>query len=103
MGLSVRRIAERALTKNATAMIIAHNHPGGLALASMDDRAFTLQLIEAMKLIELPVLEHYVFGERGYTTIINREIAAAPIPEAASPMAEVLQRNLRQKNNQQNK
>jgi len=57
-----RVIAQRALTLNAAAMIIYHNHPSGRATPSHSDRELTKRIVEAMKLIDVRVLDHMVVG-----------------------------------------
>ncbi|MBE6594272.1 MAG: hypothetical protein E7644_00595 [Ruminococcaceae bacterium] len=96
VGLSLRRIAERALAKNAAAAVLAHNHPGGLAIPSGDDRVFTHQLSEAMNLIELPLLEHFVFSDHDYATIMNYDDPNVVARQASSSLFDVLRRRLRQ-------
>lgn len=94
--LSLRRIAERALAKNAAAAVLAHNHPGGLAIPSGDDRTFTRQLSEALKLLELPLLEHFVFADHSYATIINYEDPGVSARQASSSLFDVLRKHLRE-------
>ena len=96
VGLSLRRIAERALAKNAAAAVLAHNHPGGLAIPPADDRAFTHQLAEAMSLLELPLLEHFVFSDHDYATIMNYDDPSVVARQASSSLFDVLRRQLRE-------
>ena len=96
IGLSLRRIAERALAKNAAAAVLAHNHPNGLAIPSGDDRVFTRQLAEAMKLLELPLLEHFVFSDHGYATIMNYDDPTLVARQASSSLFDVLRKHLRE-------
>lgn len=57
-----REIVKRALQLNAGAVILAHNHPSGIAEPSEADRAITRKLIDALALIEVKVLDHFVIG-----------------------------------------
>ena len=59
----IRLIVARALQANASAVIIAHNHPSGAADASESDRLFTEDLYAALKPIGLKLLDHIVIGE----------------------------------------
>lgn len=61
-GASVypREVVRAALTINASAAILAHNHPSGVAEPSAADRAITRELIEALKLVGVRVLDHLV-------------------------------------------
>lgn len=58
-----RIVVERALQMNAAAVILAHNHPSGVAEPSGADRHLTERLRQALDLIEVRVLDHLVIGE----------------------------------------
>lgn len=68
-----RVIVQEALSCNAAAMIITHNHPGGCTYPSDSDRAITVRLKNALSLVDVQVLDHVVvsatesfsFAERG--------------------------------------
>jgi DNA repair protein RadC len=45
-----------------------HNHPSGDPAPSADDRAVTRQLVEAGKVLDLPVYDHVIVGARGYVS-----------------------------------
>ncbi|MES2889884.1 MAG: DNA repair protein RadC [Pseudomonadota bacterium] len=68
-----REVVKRALSLNAGAVILVHNHPSGLAEPSPADRHLTRQLQNALALVDVRVLDHLVvghgavvsFGERG--------------------------------------
>jgi DNA repair protein RadC len=68
-----REIVKAALACNAAAVIFAHNHPSGLAQPSQADELLTANLKEALALIEVKVLDHFIiagnqaisFAERG--------------------------------------
>ena len=62
----IRLIVARALQANASAVIIAHNHPSGAAEASESDRLFTEDLYAALKPIGLKLLDHIVIGENSF-------------------------------------
>lgn len=55
-----REVAQLALQKNAAAVILAHNHPSGVAEPSTADIALTRQLKEALALIDVRVLDHFI-------------------------------------------
>lgn len=55
-----REIVKRALTHNAAAVIFAHNHPSGTVEPSQADRHLTRALAEALKTIDIRVLDHFV-------------------------------------------
>jgi len=58
-----REIVQRALKHNASAVILAHNHPSGIAEPSQADRDLTNQLQKALALVEVRVLDHVVVGD----------------------------------------
>lgn len=58
-----REVAKRCLELNAGAVILAHNHPSGLAEPSDSDRRITDRIKEALGLLEIRVLDHLVVGE----------------------------------------
>lgn len=64
-GASVhpREVVRKALHYNAAAIICAHNHPSGVAEPSQSDRAITLKLRDALALVDVRLLDHFVIGE----------------------------------------
>ncbi|AOV18210.1 hypothetical protein BJI67_15095 [Acidihalobacter aeolianus] len=64
-GASVhpREVVRRALHHNAAALIVAHNHPSGVADPSAADEAITRRLREALALVDVRLLDHLVVGE----------------------------------------
>ena len=58
-----RQVVKRALAHNAAAVIFCHNHPSGISLPSEADRTLTQRLTEALDLIEVRVLDHFIVGE----------------------------------------
>lgn len=57
-----REVVKSALQHNAAAVIFAHNHPSGNSTPSQSDIDITHQLISALKLIDIRVLDHLVIG-----------------------------------------
>src|SRR6266852_3805683 len=55
-----REVVKRALANNAAALILAHNHPSGVAEPSVQDQALTRTLTEALGLIDVKVIDHFV-------------------------------------------
>lgn len=58
-----REIVKAALNHNAHAIMLAHNHPSGVAEPSAADRAVTQRIFDAAALFEIKVLDHLVIGE----------------------------------------
>jgi len=73
-GASVhpREIAKRALRLNAAALIIAHNHPSGVAEPSHADRAITERIRDAMTLIDIRLMDHLVVGDGEVVSFAER-------------------------------
>ena len=65
-GASVhpREVVRRALYHNAAAVIFAHNHPSGVAEPSQADERITGKLKDALNLIDVRVLDHFVIGDQ---------------------------------------
>ncbi|MCC7484544.1 MAG: DNA repair protein RadC [Burkholderiales bacterium] len=57
-----REVVKRALHHNAAALIFAHNHPSGVAEPSRSDEALTQALKQALALVDVKVLDHFVIG-----------------------------------------
>ena len=64
-GASVypRQVVKRALANNAAALILTHNHPSGVAEPSQADKILTERLTEALALIDVRVLDHFIVGD----------------------------------------
>jgi DNA repair protein RadC len=68
-----REVVKAALRANAAAVIFAHNHPSGVAEPSRSDEALTQALKQALSLVDVKVLDHFIvagtsclsFAERG--------------------------------------
>ncbi len=73
-GASVhpRQVVRRALAHNAAALILAHNHPSGVAEPSQADLHLTRRLNEALALIDVRVLDHIVIGDGETVSLAER-------------------------------
>lgn len=67
-----REVVKRALHHNAAAVILAHNHPSGIAEPSHADRRITTRLIEALALVDIRVLDHFVVGDGEVISFVER-------------------------------
>jgi DNA repair protein RadC len=67
-----REVARRALQHNAAALILGHNHPSGNPEPSAADRAVTARLKQALALVEVRVLDHFVVGDGAATSMAQR-------------------------------
>ncbi|MNP67156.1 hypothetical protein D3C76_1629500 [compost metagenome] len=58
-----REVVKRALANNAAAVILCHNHPSGNTDPSQSDRVLTKRLQNALELIDVRVLDHFIIGD----------------------------------------
>ncbi|RTQ33061.1 DNA repair protein RadC [Variovorax gossypii] len=71
-GVYPREVLKRALQHNASAVILAHNHPSGVVEPSPDDLAVTEALKSALALIDVRVLDHIVVGANRVASMAER-------------------------------
>jgi len=67
-----REVVKRTLFHNAAAVIFAHNHPSGIAEPSQADKSITRRLVDALALIDVRVLDHFVIGDEEVTSFAER-------------------------------
>lgn len=67
-----REVVKRALQLNAAALILAHNHPSGVAEPSQADRRITQRLVDALQLVDIRVLDHFVIGDGEVVSFAER-------------------------------
>jgi DNA repair protein RadC len=67
-----REVVKLALARNAAAVILAHNHPSGVAEPSQADELITGRLREALALVDIRVLDHIVVGDGACVSFAER-------------------------------
>jgi DNA repair protein RadC len=67
-----REVVRRALSHNAAAVIVGHNHPSGDTEPSAADRAVTARLKQALALVEVRLLDHFVVGDGPAVSLASR-------------------------------
>jgi DNA repair protein RadC len=67
-----REVVKRALFHNAAAVIFAHNHPSGIAEPSQSDRMLTDALKQALSLVDVRVLDHFIVAGAGCLSFAER-------------------------------
>ena len=67
-----REVVKRALGHNAAAVILAHNHPSGVAEPSRADVDLTQRLRDALELVDIRLLDHIVVGANRSTSLAER-------------------------------
>ena len=73
-GTSVypREVVKEALAVNAAAVILAHNHPSGVAEPSQADERITRRLRSALELVDIRLLDHLIIGDGRATSMASR-------------------------------
>jgi len=64
LEISIRHVVHMALRYNAASAVIAHNHPSGMATPSQEDLKATRRLKEALALVGVELLDHYIVADR---------------------------------------
>jgi DNA repair protein RadC len=67
-----REVVKRCLHHNAAAVILAHNHPSGIAEPSQADQRITRRLVDALSLVDVRVLDHFVVGDGELVSFAER-------------------------------
>ena len=67
--LDVRRIMENAILTKASGVILAHNHPSGIALPSAEDIAATTRAKEALKTIAVELVDHIIVADGDFVSM----------------------------------
>lgn len=70
-NIPVRRVVEMALNANATTVILAHNHPSGLALPSAEDVQTTIRVGNAMEAVEITLADHIVVADNDFVSMVQ--------------------------------
>lgn len=82
VNINVRMITERAYSRRAAFAVLAHNHPGGVATPSPEDIRLTQDVERALRLLGIPLIEHFIFTDHAYFPIIaNSGLLPAEDPE----------------------
>ena len=72
--LNIRRLVENALISSASAVILSHNHPSGIALPSREDYTTTRRVQEALATIGVELLDHIIVAEDDYVSLADSGI-----------------------------
>lgn len=71
MNISTRKITERALAVNAQYVVLAHNHPNGLAVPSREDIAVTKGVADILEAIDVILLDHIIVTDSETVSMVN--------------------------------
>lgn len=69
VNINTRRLVENALKCGASAVILAHNHPSGIALPSPDDNTTTLAVWDALRAVGIPLIDHIIVADEDYVSL----------------------------------
>ena len=69
--VSTRKVLEAALAMNATTAVLAHNHPSGIALPSMEDIVTTRRMAMALDAVGILLEDHVVVADRDYVSLFQ--------------------------------
>lgn len=70
-AVSVRKIVKMALATNATTVVVAHNHPSGIALPSAEDRETTLRLRDALAAVDVHLADHIIVADGDFVSLAD--------------------------------
>lgn len=68
-GISIRKIVETAIGVNASTVVLAHNHPSGLAVPSAEDIQTTRQIAQALRAVDIALADHIIVADDDYVSI----------------------------------
>ena len=69
--LSIRKIVETALSANAASVLLAHNHPGGMAIPSYEDIHTTQNVAAALQAVDVNFVDHLVICDDDYVSLMQ--------------------------------
>ena len=69
--LNIRKVVETALLTSASAAILSHNHPSGVALPSADDEAATRQVRDALRTIGVELVDHIIVADQDFVSMAD--------------------------------
>lgn len=69
--ITVKKVVAAAVNSNATAVVLAHNHPGGIALPSRADISATEKIFKALKLINVELCDHIVVADDDFVSMAD--------------------------------
>lgn len=70
-GVPIRRVVEMALAANATTVVLAHNHPSGIATPSYEDILTTRRVAAALDSVEIVLADHIVVAEDDFVSMVQ--------------------------------
>lgn len=71
VNVAPRFVIEKALRRNASVVVLAHNHPNGVATPSREDIALTMQLRQILDVCGITLLEHFIVAGKFYNVVLG--------------------------------
>ena len=68
-NVPMRRVVQEALTSNASGVVLAHNHPSGVALPSKEDADLTARLRDTLDMLQILLLDHIVVADDDFVSM----------------------------------
>lgn len=68
-SVPIRRIVEMALADNATSVVLAHNHPSGMAVPSGEDQLTTRRLALSLSTVDIELVDHLVIADDDFVSL----------------------------------
>lgn len=72
--ISPRRVVEVALTEKATSVVLAHNHPGGVAIPSPEDVVVTQRLAAALAAVDVVLMDHLIVADNDFVSLVQSNL-----------------------------
>ena len=70
-GISVRKVVKAALDANATSVVLAHNHPSGVALPSEEDKRVTQVIRDALDAVDVLLADHIIVADGDFVSLAD--------------------------------
>jgi DNA repair protein RadC len=70
-NVPIRRIVEMALGANATSVVLAHNHPSGLAVPSNEDVITTHRVAAALSTVDIRLVDHIIVADDDFVSLVH--------------------------------
>lgn len=77
-----REIIKECLNRNASALVVAHNHPGGNPLPSPNDEAVTRDLSQALHWVNIALLDHCIVAKHGFFSFADAGLLENPLNDS---------------------
>ncbi|MBO5837896.1 MAG: DNA repair protein RadC [Oscillospiraceae bacterium] len=73
-NISIRKIVDMAISSNATSVVLAHNHPSGIALPSAEDVATTKLVANALIMVDVILNDHIIVADNDYVSMVESNL-----------------------------